>query len=481
MNSPEKDKSSPYRPPLSKPLSKKRPYLEAPVPTKRMPGGIPFIVANEAAERFSFYGMKGILMVFMTGHLFLADGLADNMSKEEASTWIHLFTASAYFFPFFGALLADIFWGKYRTILVLSLFYCVGHAVLAFDGPAIGLSTRTVLAIGLGLIALGSGGIKSCVSAHVGDQFGETNSHLIEKIFGWFYLSINLGAFTSMLLTPWLMKEYGPHWAFGVPGILMGLATLTFWLGRNRFIHIPPGGKKFFRETFSKVGLQAVAKLSLIYLFVIVFWAIFDQTGSRWVAQAMEMDRVFLGYEWLPSQIQALNPILILILIPLYSYWLFPLIDRQIFRMTPLRKIAIGLTLAILAAAFPWWIEIQLIAGTKPSIAWQALAYLILTSAEVLVSVTILEFSYTQAPRNMKSFLMGVMLLSISLGNLLAAGINHLCGTYKSFLPGEQYFGFFVILAAVNAALFLIVAKFYRPKTYLQEETSEVPTATDET
>jgi len=474
MSSPPSDPQSPYDPPQTKPTSQK-PYLEAPVPTTKMPGGIPFIVANEAAERFSFYGMKAILMIFMTEHLMSAAGMPDNMTEERASMWIHLFTASAYFFPFLGALLADIFWGKYRTILTLSLFYCVGHAVLAIDGPSFGLSTRTVLGIGLALIAIGSGGIKSCVSAHVGDQFGKTNSHLIEKVFGWFYLSINLGAFTSMMLTPWLMAEHGPHWAFGVPGILMGIATFLFWLGRNRFIHVPPGGKKFFKETFSKEGLQAVAKLSLIYLFVIIFWSVFDQSGSRWVGQAKRMDLFFLGKEWLPSQIQALNPILILTLIPLYNYLLFPLVDRYLFKLTPLRKISIGLIITILAAAFPWWIEMQILGDKQPSIGWQALAYFILTSAEVLVSVTVLEFSYTQAPRNMKSLLMGVMLLSISLGNILAAQINYLCDTNKNFLPGEQYYGFFVIIAAVNAVIFMLVARFYKPKTYLQEELPEVP------
>ena len=123
--------------------------------------------------------------------------------------------------------------GKYRTILWLSIVYCAGHLVLAMD------ETRNGLFWGLALIAVGSGGIKPCVSAHVGDQFSKSNAQLLERVFGWFYFSINLGAFTSTLLTPFLLESYGPTYAFGVPGVLMAIATLLFWMGRNKFVHIP--------------------------------------------------------------------------------------------------------------------------------------------------------------------------------------------------------------------------------------------------
>ena len=106
-------------------------FLTAPVPSSRMPSGIPFIVGNEAAERFSFYGMKSILFVFMTGHLFSSTGADDFLTKTEATEWQAWFVASAYFFPVFGALASDIFLGKYRTILMLSMVYCVGHLSLA--------------------------------------------------------------------------------------------------------------------------------------------------------------------------------------------------------------------------------------------------------------------------------------------------------------------------------------------------------------
>ena len=145
-----------------------------------MPPGIPYIVGNEAAERFSFYGMRAILVVFMTQYLRDSSGSLATMSDAEASTWYHLFLSSNYFFPVFGAILADAFLGKYRTIFWLSILYCFGHLALALD------DTRLGLGLGLTLIALGAGGIKPCVSANVGDQFGQTNQHLLSRAFGWF-------------------------------------------------------------------------------------------------------------------------------------------------------------------------------------------------------------------------------------------------------------------------------------------------------
>jgi POT family proton-dependent oligopeptide transporter len=403
---------------------KEQAYASAPQATDKMPGGIPYIIGNEAAERFSFYGMKAILVIFMTKYLMDSSGYADVMSGAEARTWYHFFTSAVYFTPIFGAIIADYFLGKYKTILSLSIVYCLGHLALALD------ETRFGLTLGLTLIAIGAGGIKPCVSAHVGDQFGKKNHHLLEKVFGWFYFSINLGAFSSSLLTPVLLKAYGPSIAFGIPGGLMLLATWVFWLGRGRFIHIPAGGKDFVKEVFSGDGLKSVSSLFLIYLFVAMFWALFDQTGSSWVLQAQRMDRVWLGIEWLPSQIQAINPILIMAFIPLFSFVIYPALNK-VFPLTPLRKISIGLFVTVPAFLIPAWIEMQLTNGIQPNIVWQLLAYAIITAAEVFVSITCLEFSYTQAPKKMKSFVMAFFLMSVSFGNLFVAVVNFVIQDHK--------------------------------------------------
>lgn len=454
-------------------------YLTAPQPLTTMPPGIPYIVGNEAAERFSFYGMKAILTVYMTQYLLNWAGKSQPMTGEEAKTYVHLFVASAYFFPILGAILSDWLWGKYRTIFWLSLVYCLGHLALAV------VPAREGLLLGLTLIAIGAGGIKPCVSAHVGDQFGEKNRHLLGRVFGWFYFSINFGSFISTLLTPWVLQHYGPHWAFGIPGILMGVATFLFWLGRNKFVHVPPGGRQFFRESFSYEGLDAIGRLIPLYLFVAIFWALYDQTASAWVIQAELMDRttwwpsLTSGFpfitverqEVLSSQLQAINPILILIYIPIFSYVIYPLLGRC-FRLTSLRKVAIGFFLTAAAFAISGYAQLLIDRGETPHVQWQVWAYVVLTAAEVMVSITYLEFSYTQAPNKMKSLIMSLYLLSVSLGNALTSFVNWIIqdASGTSRLPGAQYYWFFTGLMLAAAVIFIPLALTFRERAYIQDE-----------
>jgi len=394
------------------------PHLTAPVKSKGMPKGIPYIIGNEAAERYSFYGMKAILVIFMTKYLMDSNGEVAPMSEGDAKVWYHLFNSAVYFTPLLGAIIADALFGKYKTIIGLSLVYCAGHLALALD------ETRLGLTVGLTLIAIGAGGIKPCVSAHVGDQFGKTNGHLLSKIFAWFYFSINFGAFLSQIMTPVLLDRYGPHVAFGVPGGLMLLATIVFWMGRKKFVHIPAGGMGFLKETFSKTGLKIIGRLCVIYIFVAMFWALFDQSSSAWVLQADKMDRNLFGLEWLPSQIGAINPVMIMAFIPIFTFLVYPALNR-VFPLTPLRKIAIGFFVAVPSFLIPAWIETQIAGGELPNIIWQIAAYVVLTAAEVFISITALEFSYTQAPQKMKSLILGFFLMSVSIGNLFTAGVNH--------------------------------------------------------
>jgi len=398
-------------------------YRTSPTDLEGMPPGVPHIIGNEAAERFSFYGMKAVLAVFMVQYLHLMDGAGGTpVNEAQATAHVHLFNGVVYLTPLIGALLADIFIGKYRTIIGLSIVYCAGHAALAGMGW-LGNSPWWLMA-GLGLIALGSGGIKPCVSAHVGDQFGARNTHLLSKVFNGFYFAVNTGAFASMVLTPWLLEWHGPHWAFGVPGVLMALATLVFWLGRRRFIHVPAGGMHFVRELLHGGGLQAMLRLLPLYLFVAMFWALFDQTGSTWIFQSQDMDRHFLGVEWLPSQIQSLNSVFVLTFIPIFAFAVYPLGDR-LWKLTPLRKIGLGLFIMAgsfaLVAVIQHWID----GGARPSISWQILAYALLTMAEVMVSIVAMEYAYTQAPKTMKSLLMCFYLGAVAIGNFLVAGVNH--------------------------------------------------------
>ncbi|MGB5304872.1 MAG: POT family MFS transporter [Gammaproteobacteria bacterium] len=440
-------------------------YRTSPVQQAGMPGGMPFIIANEAAERFSYYGMRAILVVFMTQYLASRSGVLDVMGADAAKGWFHLFVSAVYVTPLLGALLADGVLGKYRTIILLSLVYCAGHFALALD------DTRLGLVLGLGLIAIGAGGIKPCVSAHLGDQFGQTNRGLLGRAFAWFYFAINLGAFISSLAIPWLLQHYGSRVAFAVPGVLMLMATLVFWSGRHRFVHVPPGGRRFLQETFGSIGRSALLRLCTVYVFVAVFWALFDQTASAWVLQAQHMDRMLLGIELLPAQIQAANPLLVMVLIPLFSYGVYPLIER-VYTLTPLRKIAIGLFVTALAFSIPTLVQYSIDGGGRPPIGWQLLAYAVLTAGEVMVSITCLEFSYMQAPKTMKSFVMAFFMLSISLGNLFTSAVNFFIRNPdgSSKLAGADYYVFFTALMLVTAVLFTQVVRYYRGESHLQDE-----------
>ena len=440
-------------------------YLTAPLPSEKMPRGISHILTNETFERFSFYGMRAILVVFMTKYLMGPGRVLNVMSEDETKFYYHLFLSAVYFTPILGALISDIWLGKFKTIVIFSIINCLGLLSLVVD------DTRTGLFTGLILIAIGSGFIKPCVSANVGDQFGKSNGHLLAKVYGWFYFVINFGSFFSYILIPELLDRYDPRVAFSIPAASMLLATGAYWIGRKRFVHVPAAGIGFVKETFSGEGIKAIGKLSIIYVFVAVFWALFDQMDSSWIIQADSMNRDWLGHVWLPPQIMAANPLMIMILIPIFSYAVYPAINI-VFRLTPLRKISIGLFVAALTYVVSAWIETRIGAGERPSIGWLVLACFIITSAEVMVSITCLEFSYTQAPKKMKSLIMAVFLLSISLGNLFTAGVNFFIQNEdgSSKLAGASYFWFFTGVMFVTAVIFIPVAALYKEKTFIQDE-----------
>jgi POT family proton-dependent oligopeptide transporter len=241
--------------------------------------------------------------------------------------------------------------------------------------------------------------------------------------------------------------------------------------GREKFVHIPRASSAFLRECFKWEGVRAIGKLSIIYVFVAPFWALFDQMDSAWMLQAEKMNRHWLGHTWLPTQIVAVNPLMILILIPVFSYVVYPAINK-VFPLTALRKISIGLFVGASPFVISALIETQIVAGGAPSIGWMVLGYLLLTSAEIMVSITCLDFSYTQAPKKMKSFIMAIFLLSISLGNAFTAVVNAVIenqdGTRK--LAGPSYFWFFVGVMVVTAVLFIPIAARYKVKDYIQDE-----------
>ncbi len=197
-----------------------------------------YIIGNEACERFSFYGMRSILTLYMLSVLAMSDSAVVTVG--------HLFNAGIYILPLVGAWLADRFFGRYRMILYVSLFYCVGHGILATTDMVDSVEVRRwILFAGLFVIALGAGGIKPCVSAFVGDQAEGSDRKTMTRLYAAFYWSINLGSFFSFLIVPWVRQNYGYSWAFSIPGIFMGIATFIFWRGRRFYRHREPSDPLF--------------------------------------------------------------------------------------------------------------------------------------------------------------------------------------------------------------------------------------------
>jgi POT family proton-dependent oligopeptide transporter len=468
------------------PMAKAAPTETAPDPTGqgKMPSQIPYIIGNEGCERFSFYGMRNVLTPFLVSSMLLYLPEADRPAV--AKDVFHTFVIGVYFFPLLGGWLADRFLGKYRTIFWLSLVYCVGQACLAtfYDN-------RMGFYFGLFLIALGSGGIKPCVSAFVGDQFDKTNRHLAQIVYDAFYWIINFGSFFASLLVPYFLKEHGPAWAFGIPGVLMAISTVILWLGRKKYVMVPPSppnphsflnvakaalfsGEKgpgtgiavlgfvlalaafaaiptlgFVASactalvvilTFGGIGtwmqleqargkhpdeavdgVRAVLRLLVIFALITPFWSLFDQKASTWVLQAGGMAKP----DWFqPAQMQALNPALVMILIPFNNLVLYPALRKIGWNPTPLKRMTAGIAFSGVAWVIAGGLQLWLDAGDVVQITWQILPYIFLTMGEVLVSATGLEFAYSQAPAAMKGVLMSFFNLSVTVGNLWVLLVN---------------------------------------------------------
>jgi POT family proton-dependent oligopeptide transporter len=349
---------------------------------------------------------------------------------------------------------------------------------------------------GLGLIAFGSGGIKPCVSAFMGDQFKPEQRHLLPKAYAAFYWCINLGSTAAFLTIPLVRKEFGYGWAFGIPGIAMGLATLVFWLGTRHYTMVPPTAQTktagFFRVLFFALqhrssrkpgqsfwdvarskfteaevdAARSVPPILGIFALLPVFWALFDQTFSTWVLQGEQMVPYLIGsYSIGPEEMLSANPILVMLLIPIMTMVVYPLFGRL---ATPLRRMCAGMFLAAFSFVIVAWLQQQLDAGVRLSILWQIVPYVILTTAEVLFSTTGLEFAFREAAPSMKSTIMSFWLLTVALGNLLVTGITTVAGKVLGTGAGHDVsvsptmFLFYAGLTFVVAIVFSFICVFYR-------------------
>eukprot|EP00099_Drosophila_melanogaster_P010538 NP_001284846.1 uncharacterized protein Dmel_CG2930, isoform F [Drosophila melanogaster] len=356
------------------------------------PKSVFFIISNEFCERFNYYGMRTVLVLYLSRVLGYSD--------DTATVVFHIFTMFVYFLCVFGAIISDSWLGKFKTILYLSLVYICGSVLLTLGaiGP-LNLPMETFTMLGLALIALGSGGIKPCVSAFGGDQFKVPEQvKQITSFFSLFYFSINAGSLISTTVTPILREDVSCFddincypLAFGVPAVLMIVSVIIFVLGRSLYKMKPPAGnmvvlvsstiwtalttkckekktnprehwldyadKKYDRQLIDDV--KVLMRVLFLYLPLPVFWALFDQQGSRWTFQATRMDGDMGSWDIKPDQLQVLNPLLILIFIPLYDVALYPALKLVGIRR-PLQKLTMGGILAGIAFIISGVVELSL-------------------------------------------------------------------------------------------------------------------------
>eukprot|EP01030_Chromulinospumella_sphaerica_P013527 gene13527-13310_t len=263
------------------------------------------------------------------------------------------------------------------------------------------------------------------------------------------------------------------HWIESHYETMVRIAKAGAWMQLDRAV--PKHGAAAVE------AVRTVLRLLVLFALVTPFWSLFDQKASTWIVQANTMHSPLLslfGWEFtlLPAQMQAVNPILVMLLIPFNNLALFPLMRAIGITPTPLRRMGMGIALSALAWVVVGLLQLQLDGGDKVSILWQLLPYALLTLGEVLVSATGLEFAYSQAPATMKGIILSFWYLAVTVGNLWVLIVNsgvkhpavsaHIASSGMSPIAFQMFF--FAAFAMLVAALFALYATRYKMKVISQ-------------
>lgn len=431
---------------------------------KSHPLGFWFIFWGEFAERCSYYGMMGILAVYMADEL--------GLGKGNSGTNMHLFVAGCYFLPLLGGYLADKYFGKYWTIVGFSVPYIFGHVVLGFE-------TIPTLVVALLLLALGSGMTKPNISTLMGltyDQQRPGQEQLRSNAFAIFYMSINIGAAISTFSMPVIRDHYGYQIAFLFPAALMAVAFVIFAAGK-RFYAVEVIDRTPVPPEERAVQWQVLRRLFGLFLLVACFWAIFDQSHSTWIFFGnVYMDQNLFGLKMNAEQMQGWNPVLIVAMLPIVT-GIWNLLAMKGIHIRATDKMLVGFVLTAVTmgvmsyagyragpAAETTKVEngreipdrVPLPDERKVSLQWQGLAYVVLTIAEILISVTGLELAFVSAPKAMKGLITAIWLAFVGVGNLV---INAPVTQLYPVMEPPQYFGMLAVAMLVVAVAFVFVAR----------------------
>ncbi len=414
----------------------------------RHPRGFWFVFWGELAERASFYGMKALLVLYMIDKL----GYSDANSATVAS----FFTAIAYILPIAGGYIADRWLGKFRTIIYFAIPYILGHIILGT------FTTEVGLYVALALLACGSGSIKPNVSTLMGLMYQrEGKTHLMSQAFSWFYMAINIGAASTTTTLPFIRDRYGYSAAFIAPTILMAVSLGIFYLGKK---HYPKEDMRALARVPVSVEQRhenraTLIRISGLFALIVFFWSVFDQSYSTWTLFARDyliLDTPFGRIP--PDAIQGLNPIMIVALSPLFA-WIWSRTDKsETRRLSSVTKMLLGFFLVILCMG------VMAVAGfvavsEKISILWEAGAYVLMTMAELCISVIGLQMAFEEAPERMKSMITGIWLCTIFLGDMFAGWFSRI---YTQTTPGNFYSIMTAMIVAVTVAFYFVGRRFER-------------------
>ena len=424
------------------------------------PRGLSFLFATEMWERFSYYGMRALLVLYMVKYLLLPAqagsvvGLAAFRGALEAvfgplsiqplaSQIYGFYTGLVYLTPIFGGLLADRLLGQRRTVILGATLMAAGHFMMAFEH---------LFLFALLLLILGSGCFKPNISTQVGSLYPEGDRRR-DRAFSIFYVGINLGAFFSPLVCGTLGEEVGWHYGFAAAGIGMTTGLIIYLIAtptlpKDAFAARAPAAP------LARSDWQAIVALVVLMLPVSLFWATYEQQGNTIVLWASQYtDRHLWGSLEIPvTWFQAFNPFMIFAFTPfIVALW-----RRQGAREpSTVMKMSIGLFLN----AASWLIMLAAARTTgsgQASWLWLFAFFLVITVGELYLSPTSLSLVTKVAPAHLLSLMMGVWLASNFIGDFLAGYL----GTFWSSMSKD---GFFLMLAIISAAAGLAIALVHRP------------------
>lgn len=419
--------------------------LPIPETLRRHPTGFWFIFWAELAERASFYGMAVLLALYLVDVFGFSQSTAASINQG--------FVALCYLLPLAGGFLADRYLGRYWTIVLFAVPYIAGHVVLGQASGSAGLFTA------LALLALGSGAIKPNTSTLMGMLYERSGkSDLLPEAFSWFYAAINVGAALSSLTLPVLRNAYGYETALLMPTVLMAVSLAIFAAGRRHYPAETPRRDRPAKSAAQKATERRVlTSLAGVFGLIALFWLVYSQMVSTWIYFAQ--DAVDLTLAPLPitlsaDQIQGINPILVIALAPIFAR-LWQGVERLTGCAVPAtRKMFLGFGLAATATAT---LSVAgYLADIAPVSAWVMVgAMVLMTMAELCISVVGLEFAFAMGTADMKSTIMAAFLLTAFAGNLLGAGINQLFDV----LSHGSYFALQTLIAVAAMVAFAGVAR----------------------